>query len=97
MSGDLTMSTTMTVSQLWLTHGPIIVSSLASCVLAFAAWRTCRKNSIQIQELHVIVNDRLTQLLKLTESSARAEGVKDEKQRVVDVEQKRIEDLDPKN
>lgn len=52
------------------------VVTLATAGLAF--WAS-RKNKTAIQEIHVSINSRMDDLLKLTATASRAEGVKEEK------------------
>ncbi len=52
----------------------MIGTSVASTVAAGLAYLKSRDNSIAIKDLHVIVNDRLTQLLKATGDMERAAG-----------------------
>jgi len=52
---------------------PIFVALIMSAP-AWLAWRQSRKN-------HELVNSRMTELLTLTKSSSRAEGVEEERLR----------------
>ncbi len=39
-------------------------------------------NAMQIKEVHVMINSRLSELLDLTRASSKAEGVKEERDRI---------------
>lgn len=47
---------------------------------AWKAWRAAKagkENAVAIQEIHISLNSRLTELLSVTKSAAHAEGVKE--------------------
>jgi hypothetical protein len=50
-----------------------LISALGALIAAIASLINRKK----IQELHLLVNSRLTQLLDVTKSSAHAQGVKE--------------------
>lgn len=58
-----------------------IIAALPPTLAAVLAWAGSRRNSRQIQEIHVSVNSRLTELLALTAKSSHAAGEKAEKDR----------------
>lgn len=49
-----------------------IIALAALGALAVSIW-----NSTKIKEVHVLINSRLTELLELTKTSSKAEGVKE--------------------
>ena len=50
-------------------------------MLAYLAWRKSRETTRKVDELHVIVNERLTEMLKATAAASKAEGIADERAR----------------
>jgi hypothetical protein len=71
----------MTTSLTFLILVASAISSLTAAVISIFALFHTIKNGGKVDDLHVIVNNRLTELLHLTEKSSHAEGVKDEKAR----------------
>jgi hypothetical protein len=57
----------------WETLVIVMPAILAFLTSAWAAWLS-HNNAAKISDLHITVNSRLSQLLALTESAARAEG-----------------------
>lgn len=53
----------------------IIATAIASIYAAY----TANKSKAAVQEVHQLVNSRMTELLELTRTAARAEGIKSEK------------------
>lgn len=51
-----------------------IVAAAPSTIMAIAAFRKSKENGDKIQDLHIIVNSRLTELLALTKTSSESEG-----------------------
>lgn len=58
-----------------------IITAVPPTLAAIFAWMVARKNTRKIQEIHVSLNSRLSQLLDLTAASSHAQGVSDEKDR----------------
>ncbi len=52
-----------------------LIAAVVTCVMSVLAYLKGRKNGVDIKELKVTVDGRLTQLLDTTASSNRAEGV----------------------
>ena len=62
----------------WIAFAGAIPPTIMALAALIASWRNGRKvesSTKKIEELHVLVNSRLTQLLELTAKSSRAEGV----------------------
>lgn len=63
-----------------------VITRLIVAISAVGALMVSIYNSTQIQEVHIMMNSRLSELLDLTRASSKAEGVKqgmqDEKDRV---------------
>lgn len=57
----------------------ILATQVVTLLAAIASLWSSRKNKASIQEVHVALNSRLTELLKMTASASHAEGVKAEK------------------
>ena len=55
-----------------------LISSIVTLIVASTALIKVIKQSSELQELHVMVNSRLTQLLEITKTSSFAKGVKSE-------------------
>jgi len=64
-----------------------IIGSATTITLAYIAYRTAQNgkqavlNGQQAAATHLLVNSRMTELLELTRSSSKAEGVKEEKEK----------------
>jgi hypothetical protein len=56
----------------------IAATSLLSALTAFGAMLISLINRKKIQEVHLSINSRMTQLLELTQESAHAAGMKEE-------------------
>ncbi len=57
------------------------IAAVASVASAIITTRSAKATKASIQEVHVSLNSRLTQLLKETAASSRAEGVAEERER----------------
>lgn len=55
--------------------------ALAALITALATLVTALKTRKEVKLVHVLFNSRMDQLLKKTEESAHAEGVKEEKEK----------------
>ena len=53
----------------------VLIPTMAAAWMSYLAYLKSSKNSSAIADLHIIVNDRLTQLLAATAAAQRAEGV----------------------
>ena len=53
----------------------VLIPTMAGAWLSWMSYLKSRQNATAISELHIIVNDRLTQLLAATAAAQRAEGV----------------------
>jgi len=64
-----------------MTVGGIIIlaTQIVTLITAALAFWASRKNKAAIHEIHVSINSRMDDLLKLTATASRAEGVKEEK------------------
>jgi len=58
-----------------------VVVALIAAVPATVAALVSRRNGYKIEEIHLAVNSRLSQLLKVVEAKSHAEGVKQEADR----------------
>jgi predicted Holliday junction resolvase-like endonuclease len=65
-----------------------LISSIVTLIIALTALIKVIKQSNKIQELHLMVNSRLTQLLTLTGKSSFAEGVKSETDKKTETDKK---------
>jgi len=66
-----------------ITFGAVLILAAQAMTLATAVigvWAS-RRNAAKIAEVHLMINSRMDDLLKLTEQSAHAAGMKDEKER----------------
>jgi hypothetical protein len=60
---------------------PIIVSVIASIpgfiasIVGLLAWRSSRKNGEAVKEIHLLMNSRLDELLRVSKANSKAEGV----------------------
>ncbi len=54
--------------------GTVVVPACVSCVMSILAYLKSKQNNSEIRQLHVIVNNRLTELLKVSIEKALAEG-----------------------
>jgi hypothetical protein len=72
---------TQRVSSPWIPVITSVIAAIPPTILALAALRASKDNGKKVQELHVLVNSRLTQLLELTAKSSRAEGAADQANR----------------
>jgi hypothetical protein len=61
-------------SVLYMTQWIPVFVSLIAALPALLAWFSSRKNSKAIQQIHIDLNSRLTQLLESTKGQAIAEG-----------------------
>jgi hypothetical protein len=57
---------------------PGTIGSLAAVLAAIGAWR----NSVKLNEIHIDMDGRFTQMLAMTKQASHAEGVLDEKDRI---------------
>lgn len=57
----------------------ILITQIVTLLTAGLAFWASRKNKSAIHEIHVSINSRMDELLKLTATSSHAEGVKEEK------------------
>ncbi len=57
----------------------------------FMAWLKGRKVASAVQEIHVTMNSRLDELLKVTKESAHAQGVLDQKTKAIEEDRLRQE------
>ena len=60
---------------------PAFVAALGALVISWLNRAQLTQTSQRLEEVHLEINSRMTQLLELTRSSSHAEGVKDEKDR----------------
>jgi len=63
-----------------LVHLGTFLAAIAVCATSIASLMASRKNTHEIRQIHVSINSRMDALLKLTASSAKAEGVLEQKQ-----------------
>ena len=81
-----------------------LITAVPQSLLAYAAWRKgadavkeSMKTKAAVQEVHLMVNSRLTELLRLTEKSSLAEGVEQERIRgLIDAAGPTVNTVDPK-
>lgn len=57
----------------------ILITQIITLVTAGLAFWASRRNKAAIHEIHVSINSRMDDLLRLTATASRAEGVKEEK------------------
>jgi len=80
-AADANVERTGAVSDLVLVA---LITAIPGTIAAIVSWdgrRTAKVAVSKVDDLHVIVNDRLTQLLASTATSAKLEGVSEERAR----------------
>ncbi len=61
-------------------HIGAIMAAFATCITSVASWRTSRNNALKIQEVHVSINSRMDELLRVTAMASKAEGILQQKE-----------------
>ena len=59
----------------WIPIVSAAIGTIPPTILALAALRASRDNGRKVEQLHVAVNSRLTQLLEQTQKASHAEGM----------------------
>ena len=74
------------------------MASLGAVVIAWFGYRRSKSNATQISEVHLLINNRMDELLKAARSESHAEGMAEGRQAGIDerkervVESERVED-----
>jgi uncharacterized protein (DUF3084 family) len=71
---------TPTTEALLIATLPPTIASVGALALGFLNRRELRLSAQKLQDIHLEINSRMTQLLELTRTSSHAEGVRDGKQ-----------------